>query len=188
MKLLAALSVSLFLSGAAHAEPMSALGADSLREAFNRESDSVRVVSLLSPVCGDCQAGHKVMASVFRKEKAKSLRGFMVWLPMVEGDSAEAASTQASRLADSRVVVQGWDGGKEIGELFRSTLKLTRTAWDVYLIYPPGVKWEGKEPPAPSYWMHQLERDSGADPKLCLNAPAFARKLGAEIRKAAGKS
>jgi hypothetical protein len=170
------------------AEPMAALGSEALREAFNRDSDSVRVISLLSPTCGDCQAGHRVMRSVFKKEKAKSLRGYMVWLPMVEGDSSEAATAQASRLSDKRVVLQGWDGERAIGELFRSTLNLTRTAWDVYLIYAPGVKWEGKEPPAPSSWMHQLRADSGADPKLCLNAPAFAKKLGTEIRKVSKKS
>ena len=31
-------------------------------------------------------------------------------------------------------------------------------AWDVYLLFPPGAEWKD-EPPAPSYWMHQLPLD-----------------------------
>ena len=32
-----------------------------------------------------------------------------------------------------------------------------QVAWDVYLVYKPGVKWEGPRPPRPTFWMHQLE-------------------------------
>jgi hypothetical protein len=39
---------------------------------------------------------------------------------------------------------------------YRETLKLPEDAWDVFLLYPPGVTWEGERPPAPAYWMHQL--------------------------------
>lgn len=29
-------------------------------------------------------------------------------------------------------------------------------AWDVYLVYPPGVEWSTTHPPKPSSFMHQL--------------------------------
>ncbi|SRR6266704_2869660 len=44
-------------------------------------------------------------------------------------------------------------------------LDLHQIAWDVYLVYKPGIKWEGPQPPRPTFWMHQLE---GADRKLLL--------------------
>jgi hypothetical protein len=31
-------------------------------------------------------------------------------------------------------------------------------AWDVYLVYPPGVEWNGRTPPRPGYFMHQLNQ------------------------------
>jgi hypothetical protein len=30
-------------------------------------------------------------------------------------------------------------------------------AWDVYLVYRPGQRWSGADPPPPAFWMHQLE-------------------------------
>ena len=36
-----------------------------MKDWFNGASDSVRVVSLLSPTCGMCQSGHGVLKSVF---------------------------------------------------------------------------------------------------------------------------
>lgn len=96
---------------------------------------------------------------------------------MIEGDSEPAARQQASLWADRRVAFQGWDAEKEIGELFRRTLGLTRPAWDVYLIYPPASRWTGMNPPAPECWMHQLELDSGADPRSWLDRDRLWREL-----------
>jgi hypothetical protein len=38
-------------------------------------------------------------------------------------------------------------------------------AWDVYLIYPPDHPWDTELPPAPTFWMHQLDEE----PKLYLD-------------------
>jgi len=48
-------------------------------------------------------------------------------------------------------------------QAFGETLDLHDIAWDVYLIYKPGIKWEAQQPPRPTFWMHQLQ---GVDPKL----------------------
>jgi len=58
--------------------------------------------------------------------------------------------------------------------LFQGALQLPpgSLAWDVYLIYPPGVKWE-KEPPKPVYWQHQL--DIRTAPRL--DGKPFAKEL-----------
>jgi hypothetical protein len=46
----------------------------------------------------------------------------------------------------------------------------------VYLLYARGVRWEGEDPPAPSFWMHQLESEDGADQKPCLNPVRLTRE------------
>jgi len=38
-----------------------------LRAEFNRASERVRIVALLSPTCGGCQRGQRVVQSVFSK-------------------------------------------------------------------------------------------------------------------------
>jgi hypothetical protein len=44
---------------------------------------------------------------------------------------------------------------------------MTSDVWDVCLIYPPGVRWEGSTPPAPAFWMHQLGvLESSSIPRL----------------------
>ena len=140
------------------AKPVSLAGyrTDELREEFNRASDRVRVVALLSPTCGICQKGQRVVQSVFSKHPNDArLRGFVVWLPMLPSDSKDSAGAQAASFVDGRLM-QHWDGDRASGNLLAKTLGLKGSAWDVYLLYAPGVKWTGDQPPAPTFWMHQL--------------------------------
>jgi copper chaperone CopZ len=147
-----------------------------LRDEFNRASDQVRMIALLSPTCGACQHGQRVVESVFSKFSDQRLHGFVVWLPMLSGDNVNAAQIQAGSFTDRRVV-QRWDEHRLAGAEFSKTLKLKGDAWDVYLLYAPGVKWTGATPPAPTFWMHQLRAEHGADQKLCLNPAAMTAKV-----------
>ncbi len=115
-----------------------------------------------------CRQGHVIVRDIFQNAAAKDLRGLIVWIPMMPGDSAEAADAQSQAFLDQRVP-QGWDAERRIGDIFAKTLNLTWTAWDVYLLYPPNVRWDNKEPPEPPVWMHQLTSDWGADEKLRLD-------------------
>jgi hypothetical protein len=153
------------------------LSARDLRGQFNASSQDVRIVALLSPTCAQCQSGHAVVGRILKKFSTPRLRALLVWEPMRETDSPDAAAEQANTLRDRRIS-QGWDGSLDIGKMFGATLALHQVAWDVYLIYKPGITWEGEQPPPPTFWMHQLD---GVDPGLllCVN-PA---RLGAEVDK-----
>lgn len=156
---------------------------DRLRKEFNDSSDRVRVVALLSPTCGFCQKGQRVVESVFEKYPGNPrLRGFVVWLPMLPNDSEKTAGLQAGSFVDSRVVQQ-WDGDRAAGNLLAKTLALKGNAWDVYLLYAPGVKWVGEAPPAPTFWMHQLRADTGADQRICLNPTVFVEHVTDLLRQ-----
>ncbi len=163
------------VESAVHVEPVAlpAYELDRLRNDFNESSDRVRVVALLSPTCGVCQKGQRVVQSVFSKyPDDPRLRGFVVWLPMLAGDSEKAAGLQAASFVDQRVEQQ-WDGSSAAGRLLAKTLELKGNAWDVYLLYAAGVKWTADAPPAPTFWMHQLRADTGADQRICLNPAVF---------------
>ncbi len=150
---------------------------DALRTEFNNASDQVRVVALLSPTCGFCQKGQRVVESVFTKyPNDNRLRGFVVWLPMLASDSESAAGAQAGTFVDARVAQQ-WDGERMSGKVVAKTLNLRGNAWDVYMLYAPGVKWTGEAPPAPTFWMHQLRAETGADQRVCLNPSVFLGKV-----------
>jgi mercuric ion transport protein len=149
-----------------------------LKAAFNKHSDDVRILSVVSPICEVCIKGHEVIKRVFDQYDNPDLKALTVWLPMVAGDHSEAASIQAATFEDNRLVVDGWDENRDIGVAFEKTLGLTRTAWDIYLVYEAGVRWDGEQAPHPSYWMHQLDKDSGADQQRCLNPAVLISHVG----------
>ena len=143
---------------------MSATGLDAVRDEFNASSDKVRFVALLSPSCPGCRSGHAVLGRILKNFSSPDLRAILVWEPMRSDDSPAAATQQADAVRDSRIW-QGWNGNKQVGDLFGNTLHIHGTAWDVYLLYNPGIRWEKYAPPPPTFWMHQLQ---GVDPKLLL--------------------
>jgi hypothetical protein len=162
--------------------PVAKLGVQELRESFNRNKTSVRFVTLLSPTCRHCQAGQLVVKNLFATHTSTDLRGYLVWLPILSPDTTFAASSRSSLSSDVRLE-QGWDADRIIGKQFQTTLKLPGTAWDVYLIYAPGVTWEGETPPQPTFWMHQLRKEEGGNPKLFLNAERLSSELGKQLAK-----
>jgi hypothetical protein len=156
-----------------------------LRDEFNKASDRVRVIALLSPTCPACQHGSRVVQTVFEKfPRQEKLHGFVVWLPMLATDDEKSAGQYAATLVDPRVA-QVWDGKRTSGNVFAKTLGLKRAAWDVYLLYEPGIRWNSEAPPAPTFWMHQLRADSGADQRVCLNPAVFVTKVGDLLRREA---
>jgi hypothetical protein len=77
-----------------------------------------------------------------------------VWLPMLGSDD-EPSSRKATRLLPDPRVRHFWTGDLKLGEAFQQVMELPRVAWDIYFVYPPGVRWDD-EPPLPVSFMHQL--------------------------------
>ena len=72
--------------------------------------------------------------------------------------------------------------------LLSVTLGLSQAAWDVYLIYPPGVTWppgvawNGDAPPKPAYWMHQLPERYGVGDAPRLDPEKFHTEVKRELQ------
>ncbi len=95
---------------------------------------------------------------------------------MMRNDSHERADTQAAPFKEL-MAVHVWDAERKVGNLYSKTLRLESTAWDFYLLYPPGVTWDDDQPPEPAFWMHQLPTSSGAPRDLVLYPSKFSQEL-----------
>ena len=78
---------------------------------------------------------------------------------MLAADGLETAEEREARFMDGRVQ-HYWDPDRNLGRLLSRTLNLKAPiAWDVYLVYQPDHSWETEFPPAPIFWMHQLDEE-----------------------------
>jgi hypothetical protein len=112
------------------------------------------------------------------------LRLFVVWEPILPKDGVDALGDSSDLVKDEWRALQFWDpsaeSGKRIKKLF--DLKIVNPAWDVYMLYPPGVKW-GSDTPAPAYWMHQLTfMPGGADERRYGELRLDTKRLREEIQ------
>jgi hypothetical protein len=91
---------------------------------------------------------------VLSRIASKSLTGFIVWVPQLAGTNSRAI--QVSGLINDPRLHQYWDQADITGREFAKVLQTPGPAWDVYLLYAPGIRWAAELPPAPTYWMQQL--------------------------------
>ncbi len=104
-----------------------------------------------------CRQGASVIQSaVLDTIPEPSIRAYVAWVPILPDDNESAVLESCARITDGRAA-HFWDEKRALPELFNPVLRLPEgwPAWDVYMAYPPGVRWE-QEPPAPAYWHHQL--------------------------------
>src|SRR5215831_13211525 len=120
-----------------------------------------------------------------------NLRAYIVWLPVLPSGAHEPAARRAAeRIPDSRAT-RFFDAEGRTGSVYSSILHLPSglPAWDVYLVFGAEVRWEGN-PPAPTYWMHQLGR--AGPPELRLDGQRLERVvsslLSKSVRESGGRS
>ncbi len=99
-----------------------------------------------------------VQREVLEKNPSSQLAAYIIWLPVLPNDNHYHA-IGARRLALDPRALHFWNEDQSLGAGFVKALPLSedcKLAWDVYLVYRSGVKWERMQPPQPSFWMHQL--------------------------------
>ncbi|MDH2901263.1 MAG: hypothetical protein PXY39_09850 [archaeon] len=150
---------------------------EDLIDQFNSSEDSIRVLAIVSPTCPDCLVGFEIVKRLFTRFDSNKLRGFVIWIAMLEGDDEQTARIKSESVEDSRIT-QFWDYDRAAGRLYANTLRLQKgVAWDIYLLYSPRMRWESEDQaPEPAFWMHQLDSDISADPKFRLDYARFAEE------------
>ena len=122
-----------------------------------------------------CRQGASVIqTSVLETIGDPALRAYVAWVPILAEDTAAPDASTLALIPDERAAYF-WDAGRALPELFAGILGLPEDwpAWDVYLAYSAGARWED-EPPAPAFWHHQLG-DLAIAPRL--DGDAFAAQL-----------
>lgn len=149
-----------------------------LIEDFNRKTDQVRLVFIVGPTCPVCKRGLKEMSElvlpVLPPESELSI--FIVHVPALEANRGDIAAT--FDLFDDSRATHYWDDMGTSGIRFQRTLGLPSYAWDVWMIYAPGEKWDVKDPPQPQRWWHQLK---GVSPEHRLDSSAFLKSLNSTL-------
>ncbi|MEX2217548.1 MAG: hypothetical protein WD749_02215 [Phycisphaerales bacterium] len=173
-----------------------------LRSAFNASSDRWRAVLLVSPVCSECILGAEaVEKEITRRYPGSRVKTLVVWSPNLRGDSPTTAR-QASAIFPQAAVEQFYDGGQRLGTAYskgpfagfarRAERSLPegsplhgmfegersdRPQWDLYMLYPPGVTWEGGVP-APSHWVRHVGRLDGTTSNYWRDSPDAPPRRG----------
>jgi hypothetical protein len=97
-----------------------------------------------------------VQDNVLSKIGSEDFVAYAVWEPIFKTDD-ERSSRKAVTLFPDERVKNYWVRTRAVGELFQPPINLKgEPAWDVYLVYEPGIEWDTDAPPEPTYLMHQL--------------------------------
>ena len=76
---------------------------------------------------------------------SEQVRVYVVWLPMLAGDSRE--EWDGSTMPDARVT-HFWDGELQVGRWFAQQVNgYDGVAWDIYYLYGPDAVWENVPSP-----------------------------------------
>jgi len=99
-----------------------------------------------------------VHESVFSKYPQANVSGSIVWIPILEKDTVDAAVAPAKALNDDRIR-HFYDRNQTVGKTIAASVGWKEhVAWDIYLFYAPTATWT-EAPPRPDFWMHQLSDD-----------------------------
>ena len=151
--------------------------------AFNADKGDVRLVALLSASCGYCVKGFRYMRKILEEIPDKRLKMYVVWEPMLSGDTRALSEKMSKKGTDPRIVYQSWDETRITGQKWTEVMqsdkkdewnnKATGPAWDVYFLYNGDVEWEKNQPTAPQFWQHQ----GVGIPELALSYTTLKEKI-----------
>ncbi len=128
---------------------------EELRELFNRDQDKLRLVVLLSPTCPVCLQDVRVLSRyVMKAMDDPRIRFYAVWGPMEDEDKEADARKVTANAPDPRAT-HFWTDDDVLADTWAQILGVVddETGYDLWMIFPPGVRWEGEKPPAPPYFM-----------------------------------
>ncbi|MGA2531256.1 MAG: hypothetical protein ABSG36_19120 [Acidimicrobiales bacterium] len=133
-----------------------------LPEAFDAAASCLKLVVLVSPTCPICLDGVGVVRDSLAELDSAHVSVYVLWVPVLKGDTPEAAQDSARLFGSTVRAVHYWDDDRALSSRYCDLLGLKErgrsVAWDLYLIYDKGTRWSAG-PPMPKVWMQQLLLD-----------------------------
>lgn len=151
------------------------------RTDFNAMANKIRLVFISGPSCGICLRGMDDLneSIVADLQGDPRIHTFVVYVPALGAEEKHAAA--AVPLMQGPRINHYWDKEGDSGLEFQQALGIPMYAWDVWMMYEPGVRWEqGVAPPEPAFWQHQLP---SLPKNQLLDAAEFARVVTASLTR-----
>lgn len=133
---------------------------DPLRTRFNQDVGKVRLIVIVDPTCPPCRWGaSEIQQQVLATIPGNQLAVYVVWIPVLnfqdEPTLQRNGLKESSRVPDLRAI-HYIDPNGFSGKQYSPILKIPyhSPAWDVYLAFGAGVRWEDRAP-VPTFWMYQ---------------------------------
>jgi len=151
-----------------------------LKADFNAAADGVRLVFIVGPSCPVCLRGlADLNRALLDGNDDARLWTFVMHVPTL-GATEKHVPDAAALVTGGAHVTHYWEDSGIVGRLYEETLGFDGIyAWDVWMVYKPGVRWEGRLPPKPDFAMQQLK----SHPKVQKLIPLLDSKRFAEVVK-----
>ncbi|MFQ6005612.1 MAG: hypothetical protein ACE5OQ_08905 [Woeseia sp.] len=152
-----------------------------VRSDFNAMQDKVRLLFIVGPSCGICLRGMDDLNESLVKfiQNDPRIHTLVIHVPTLDAEEKHVAGSIP--LLSGPRVTHYWDAAGTTGIEFKQALDIPMYAWDLWLVYEPGIRWENDNPPPyPDYWEHQLP-SLPADRKL--DAERFAGEVNGRLAK-----
>ncbi len=111
-----------------------------------------------------------------------NLRTLIAHVPTL--GARETDVPEAAALITGGNTTHYWEESGIVGRLFEKPLGIDGVyAWDVWLAYKPGVRWEETEPPKPDLAMQQLNAKQARDVMPRLDSKRFAEVVNGYLKE-----
>lgn len=115
-----------------------------LRRDFEANSDKVRLVAIVTPMCGECIGSMQdVNVRLLSRIKSKDFVVFAVWTSVVPPDVAPRAAQAAEMFTDPRII-HYWEDSGRIARAFGAQAGLDpgQSAYDTFYLYGRNDTWD----------------------------------------------
>ena len=126
-----------------------------VQSVFNQLVDQPRLVMVLAPACPVCLEGAETVDEDLLRAHP-NLQVLAIWMEALPFDITRNPARRIETFADEPRMRHFYDMQQVAGGalLDRIDWRDDSVPWDVFMLYPPGVVWDG-DLPEPTAWFHQ---------------------------------